>query len=435
MPSPGEPGPGPRLWLERIARGLALLLLLWLLVDQFRGRTEPLRASVRAQDLTAQLSRWSTATEPASVHIEFAGSIAPFQRDWLAALSGGGSRVTWGPNRGVPLALAVEPVADPAGGVRAWIAAPSGTRVLVEDPAGPLDSLPAAGGGGRFLVRSNPAELRARSGGSVAGSSVTDSLVLGRLLLLGRAGWETKFVAAALEERGWKLDARLRLSPRGDVRQGTAGPIDTARYAAVLVLDSIGNNEAQAVARFVREGGGAVIAASSAGASTLAALSAGRPGASLPGREPFDSTLSEPRRNLELAPLAPGEDAVVLERRGNAAAVAARRVERGRVVITGYRDTWRWRMGGGEAAVQAHRDWWADLVAGVAYAGRITRRPTPVTDEAPLATLIDRLGPATGAPAGPGQGRGLGLSRAWLFGLLAAALLLEWSSRRLRGAP
>ena len=433
MPSPGDAGAGSRLWLERIARGLALLLLLWLLVDLFRGRTEPLRASVRAQDLTAQLFRWSTAAEPASVHVESAGFIPPFQRDWLAALSGAGTRVTWGPIGGVPLALAVEPVPDPEGGVRAWIAAPTGVRVLVEDPAGPLDSLPAAGGGARLLVRSDPAELRARTGGSVAGSSVSDSLVLGRLLLLGRAGWESKFVAAALEERGWRLDVRLRLSPRGDVRQGTASPIDTARYAAVLVLDSVGSADAQSVARFVRQGGGAVIAGAAAGASSLAALSAGRPGASLPGREPFDTTLSEPRRSLELAPLDPGDQAVVLERRGNAAAVAARRVERGRVVTTGYRDTWRWRMGGGEASVEAHRDWWAGLVAGVAYAGRITRQPAPITDEAPLATLIDRLGPASGPPAGPGPG--LAISRAWLFGLLAVVLLLEWSSRRLRGAP
>jgi hypothetical protein len=433
MRSPGEAAAGPRLWLERLARGLAILLLLWLLADLFRGRAEPLRASVRAPDLTAQLSRWSTAADPASVHVESEGFIAPFQRDWLAALSGAGTLVTWGPEAGAPLALAVEPVADPEGGVRAWIAAPSGARVLVEDRAGPLDSLSAAGGGARLLVRSNPAELRARAGGSVAGSAATDSLVLGRLLLLGRAGWESKFVAAALEERGWKLDARLRLSPRGDVRQGAVTPLDTVRYSAVLVLDSIGNTEARAVARFVREGGGAVIAASAAGASTLAALSAGSPGPSLPGREPFDSTLAEPRRSLELVSLAPRQDAVVLEYRGNAAAVAARRVERGRVVTIGYRDTWRWRMGGGEASVQAHRDWWADLVAGVAYAGRVTLRPGPLTDEAPLATLIDRLGPATGAPAGPGPG--LGISRAWLFGWLAAALLLEWASRRLRGAP
>jgi len=433
MRSPGESRGGPRLWLERIARGLALLLLLWLLVDVFRGRAEPLRASVQERDLSAELSRWSTAADPASVHLESEGSIAPFQRDWLAALSGAGTRVTWESRGGVPLAIAVEPVADPEGGVRAWIAAPSGTRVEMEDPAGPLDSLAAAGGGARLLVRSSPAELRARAGGSTAGSAVTDSLVLGRLLLLGRVEWESKFVAAALEERGWKLDARLRLSPRGDVRQGPATSIDTARYAAVLVLDSIGNAEAQAVGRFVRDGGGAVIAVSAADAAALAALSAGRSTAALQGREPFDSTLSEPRRSLELAPIAPREDAVVLERRGNAVAVAARRIERGRVVTTGYRDTWRWRMGGGEGSVQAHRDWWADLVAGVAHAGRVTREARPDTDEAPLATLIDRLGPARAPPAGPGPG--FGISRAWLFGLLAAALLLEWASRRLRGAP
>lgn len=433
MPSPAETGTGARIWLERMAHGLALLLLLGLLVGAFRGREVPLRVSVGARDLAAELSRWSTAADPASVHVESAELLAPFQRDWLAALPGTGTGVTWTSEGGVPIALAVEPVADPEGGVRAWIAAPSGTRVEVRDPAGPLDSLAASGGGARLLVRSTPAELQVRSGESAAGSAAADSLVLGRLLLLGPAGWESKFVAAALEERGWKLDVRLRLSPRGEVRQGAATPIDTSRYAAVLLLDSVGSAEAQAIARFVRAGGGAVIAAAAVGAPALAVVSAGRPGGSLPGREPFDSTLSEPRRSLELVPLAPREDAVVLERRGNAAAVAARRVERGRVVTIGYRDTWRWRMGGGEMALQDYRDWWADLVAGVAYARRLARQPPPVTDEAPLASLIDRLGPAAAAADLPG--RGFGMSPAWLFGLLAGALLLEWASRRLRGAP
>ena len=398
-----------------------------------RGRSDPVRASASQRDLTTALSRWSTAAEPVSVHLESEGFLDPFQRDWLAALAGVGTRVTWESRGGAPLAVAVEPVADPEGGVRAWVAAPSGTRIDVEDPAGPLDSLAASGGGARLLVRSSPAELRARAGVSVAGSAVTDSLVLGRILLLGLAGWESKFVAAALEERGWKLDARLRLSPRGDVRQGALGPIDTARYAAVLVLDSIGNAEARAVARFVREGGGAVIAAPAAGTTALAAISAASAGARLPGREPFDSTLAQPRLSLELVPLAPREDAVVLERRGNSVAVAARRVDRGRVLSTGYRDTWRWRMGGGESAVEDHRDWWAGLVARVAYVGRVRKPTAPATDEAPLATMIDRLGPASAAPAGPGPG--WKISPAWLFGLLAAALLLEWASRRLRGAP
>jgi hypothetical protein len=419
--------------MERAARVLAILLLLGLLADAFREREAPQHLSVPARELAVRLPRWSTAADPASVHLESAGFLPPYQRDWLAALPGVGTAVTWELQGGVPLALAVDPVADPEGGVRAWIAAPAGVRVEVRDPAGPLDSLAASGGGARLLVRSNPAELLTDAGGATARSAVTDSLILGRLLLLGRAGWESKFVAAALEERGWRLEARLRLSPKGDVRQGALTPIDTARYAAVLVLDSVGNAEARAITRFVREGGGAVISAAAAGIPALAALSAGRPGPSVPGREPFDSTLTEPRRNLELSPLRAGEAAVVLERRGNSAAVAARRVERGRVVTIGYRDTWRWRMGGGEAAVQDHRDWWAGLVAGVAYAGRIAKQAVPAADEAPLAALIHRLGPA--APAADQPVTGFGIPRAWLFGLLAAALLLEWASRRLRGAP
>jgi hypothetical protein len=262
---------------------------------------------------------------------------------------------------------------------------------------------------------------------------VSDSLVLGRILLLGRAGWESKFVAVALEERGWKIDARLRLSPRGDVRQGAVTTVDTSRYSAVLVLDSIGTTEALRIAAFVRSGGGVILSGPAVGTPGLAMLAAGSPRRPEAGHEPFDTLAGEPRRELELIPVAPRPDAVVLERRGNLAAVLARRIERGRAVTSGYLDTWRWRMGGGATAVDAHRDWWADLVAGVAYTGRIARPADGVTDEAPLATLITRLGPASSAPSSSDGTPPI--SRGVLFGLLMAALLIEWASRRLRGVP
>jgi len=124
---------------------------------------------------------------------------------------------------------------------------------------------------------------------------------------------------------------------------------------------------------------------------------------------------------------------VALERRSGRAALAARRIERGGVLIVGYQDTWRWRMAGGGDAVEAHRTWWADLVAAVAYAGRIPRPLSAAsTDEAPFAHLVDRLGPPsapTGQTANPAS-----ISQSALFGILAGLLLLGWSSRRLRGA-
>ncbi|HWZ58029.1 MAG TPA: hypothetical protein VNW46_03550, partial [Gemmatimonadaceae bacterium] len=75
--------------------------------------------------------------------------------------------------------------------------------------------------------------------------------------------------------------------------------------------------------------------------------------------------------------------------------------------------------------------WLAGLVASVAYTDRVPRAAAP-TDVAPLASLIDRVGPpsTSATPA-----RGADPTRlAWgVFALLALALLAEWTSRRTRG--
>jgi hypothetical protein len=189
--------------------------------------------------------------------------------------------------------------------------------------------------------------------------------------------------------------------------------------------------DAQRITAFVRSGGGVILSGGALRTPGLGGLAAGSPGTHVDAPQPFDTSATEPRRGLGLIPLSPRSDAVVLERRGNLIAVAARRIERGRAVSSGYLDTWRWRMGGDETALREHRDWWADLVASVAYSGRIVRPARGVTDEAPRATLIARLGPASSAPASPGGTDPV--PRSVLFAILATSLLVEWASRRLRG--
>ncbi|MGE5732773.1 MAG: hypothetical protein ACM37U_12575, partial [Gemmatimonas sp.] len=123
-------------------------------------------------------------------------------------------------------------------------------------------------------------------------------------------------------------------------------------------------------------------------------------------------------------------DGVVLERRSAGIAVAARRVGAGRVMQVGYDDSWRWRMAGGAGSMAAYRDWWSRVVAGVVYLPGATPGGAR-TSTAPLADLVDRLGPSRSVatddtPRPP-------VDRRLLLALIMILLLAEWGSRRLRG--
>jgi hypothetical protein len=93
-------------------------------------------------------------------------------------------------------------------------------------------------------------------------------------------------------------------------------------------------------------------------------------------------------------------------------------------------------MGGGDEAVRDHRVWWTGLVSSVAYAPHVPRSATMTpTDEAPLAGLVAAIGPNTSLGATPNLPGGTSDWRAWLFVLLAFALLGEVASRRQRALP
>jgi hypothetical protein len=87
-------------------------------------------------------------------------------------------------------------------------------------------------------------------------------------------------------------------------------------------------------------------------------------------------------------------------------------------------------MAGGADALAHHREWMAGLVALVAASGHHPVSAAP-SDVAPLVTLIDRLGPAA-ATMQPASLDPSVLAR-WVFGIVCAALLIEWLSRRVRG--
>jgi hypothetical protein len=220
------------------------------------------------------------------------------------------------------------------------------------------------------------------------------------------------------------VDARIRVAPGVETRQGGDLSLDTARYAAVIALDGAAAGSAGAIDRYVGAGGGAILAGA---ATRLPALSRITPATASARR------MAEPHSGLILAGVK--ADAVVLESRGAGPLITARRSGSGRVVASGYDETWKWRMSRDEEASAAHREWWTSLVSAVAYAPPAAARDSGgAGDPAPFAALTAALGPQSDPDQGPAA-PGSRMPPVWLlFGVLLAALLGETVSRRLRGA-
>ena len=197
--------------------------------------------------------------------------------------------------------------------------------------------------------------------------------------------------------------------------------LDTARYSAVIALDAAAAPSAGAIERYVNAGGGAVLAGPASRLPGLARISPAAAGA---------RRVAGPRTGFVLGALK--DDAVVLERQGALPLVAARRSGVGRVIASGYDETWRSRMRRTPEAPAEHREWWTALVSAVALAPSVDVRGSG-GDAAPVAALTAALGSQSRMGAEPAGARSL-VPPVWmLFGTLLASLLGEVVSRRYRG--
>lgn len=416
---------------ERVLRGLAfaaLALLVWL---TFRAPEPAGRANVSGSRLAETLRSWTEAPIAESLLVTLDGPATPAARDWLRAMRRAGTAVSWS---GViaPVAASAEWSAGPAPLLHLRAAGPPGARLGLADSLGELVAAAVEAGGVSFALPASGSGAVVMSGATRAAVAPPPPPLVRAVVMLGPAGWESKFVVAALEERGWPVETRLRLAPGLFVTQGRPWPLDTARHAVVIVMDSLATAEAAAVAAYARRGGGVVLLAEAAaalrGIAPAAITGRQRPATLAVGSE-------RPREALAFSRLAPVADAVVLERRGAQTAAAARRAGAGRVVQLGYDDTWRWRFTGDDAAPEAHRDYWNAVVAAAAY--RPADRLAPgaaAADPAPLASTVFTLGSPVNSDEQPPAQRRRPLTTL-VFVLLLAFLLAEWGSRRHRGAP
>ena len=404
----------------------SLLVLLWRVWSPPAVAPEE---SVTTGGLADALRRWTTGVAPARASVRLERLPTPAERDWLAALGRAGSRIEWS---GDLDAIAVEAVtsAEPQHSYVIRAATAAGAEMTIRDGNREIAGVTATAGGAsvRTTVLSGPVSVDA--GGGRASAGAPRARRIGHAAVIGPADWETKFVIAALEERGWLVDSRVIVGPAVSVGALAPAAIDTSRYSAAVIVGGLPGGWMPQLVRFVSAGGGLVVAGGAIRDRSLSTLLPARPGRALAAR---DSAVVS-RDGLGGFMMAPGPRAVVLETRGDAPVVVAGRMGNGRVLMAGYTDTWHWRMRGDEDALEAHRDWWSAVVGAAAYAPD-TAAAVLSPESAPLALLHATLGPP-GTPAAPALlGEGRAPVEALLFVLATLALLVETVSRRRRGLP
>lgn len=431
MPSRAE----LRVTMERGLRGLVIIVLALMLWQALHKQPPVTDNDVRSHGLGGAFPRWSAApVAPRSIHVELDSVPTLLERDWLKALAAAGSQVAWSGDLPAMM-IAVQPVASPIGGVKVKVAAPTGSSLELRDEVAIIDTVQAQNAGASVTMSSAVGGLTARIDHSTASTRPADSVTLHKVMVIGDAGWESKFVIAALEEDGWKVDAFIRVAPGIDVTQGAIAAIDTSRFSAVVALDAAAAPYAGRIASFARSGGGVVMTPAAAALESMAPLRIGGVGRTAS----VARTISTEPVNLATLSLSPitglRDDAVVLDRRTGGIAMAVRRVGAGRALQLGYEDTWRWRMGGGDNSVREHRLWWTGVVSSVAYAPRRSganafRR----SDDAPVAELVAAIGPRTNETTVANRAINRSHWMIWLFIILSLSLIAEVASRRLRSA-
>jgi hypothetical protein len=379
----------------------------------------------------------------AAVSLRFDAAPSALLRDSLAALARAGRLVTWSGDVASVAAMA-EVVREPS--PRWRIAVVGDSPVQLRDSLGPIDSLTSG------IVTTQPTlgPALAVERGSVAAVRPEERVQTRGVLVLGRVGWESRFVMTALEEAGWRVDARLPLGRGREVRQGNP-TLDLARHDVVIVLDSASaRRDAAILARYADAGGGVILAGEAARAEPAALR--GIAAARVAGIEPPETRSFEGHEPTHALPLfaltALRADAVLLDDREGTPAVVARRVGRGRLIQLGYTDTWRWRMEGEGRSVEEHRAYWSRLV-GLAARGIVERGPQRIpqlgepaaahrtevdpVNAQPRAALTQSLGAASAES--PRSQHAAPPFPVWLGPIILLALLSEWGSRRTRGLP
>ncbi len=418
---------------------LCMLLLAWRLFTPAPDR--PMMASVTSTGTIDRSLGELLQAHRDTIDVTLDGTPSARARAELRAVRASGHTLRLAaPTARPALAIAAEQEWKASGGTRVQVVSGDPARQVVADAAGLIDSITIDSAGLR--TRSGPLEGAVTVGAAAVTPLAASSPDTARVLVLGAAMWESRFLIAALEEAGWPVDAAVSLSPKVTITQGASPSPNRSRHAIVVLLPGAPSSAIAALPAFVRSGGGLVLVGEASRAGGLGALRAGMPGVTMRGEMGAEAS-DEPRHGLDLVPITTlAEGGVALESRDGRVAVAARRVGAGRVLQVGYDNSWFWRMGGNDAAPVAHRRWWSTLLSGLvplrASAGGVEVTPEHDTlDAAPVAALARDLGlpvirTATTVTSMPASFTA-SLDPRWLLAGALLSLVASWTLRRWRG--
>lgn len=421
---------------------VCMALLLWRLITPVRAQREVVRVSADGR-LDLSLAD-ALRSAPDTLDVQMIAAPDARARAVMRTLRGSGRVLRVRVDAPLPpVAVSVEDAYPLAGGSRIQIVGADAVRAAVADAAGLIDSATLARAGTR--TRSGPVQGDIRVGTHDAQAAVSPlsagAPIAARVLVIGGATWESRFLIATLEEAGWLVDASVTVSPKVTVTQGTTRRPSRNRHSIVVVLPGGSAAALASLPSFVRGGGGLVIVGEAARSARLASLRPGVPGAIIAG-EAGAETSADARRGLDLVSMtALSEGSVTLESRDGNAAVVARRIGAGRVVQVGYDNSWLWRMAGNDDAPVAHRRWWTAILAGVvplrAPASRLVRDPAHDTlDAAPIAAIARDIGMPevrTARVMSVSPSLASQLDVRWLLALALVSLVASWTLRRWRG--
>ena len=443
VPEPGVASTAQQLRIVgAVLHGIGLLCMLLLAWRLFLPRQDrAVSATVAATGTLDQSVLELLRARRETIDVTLDGIPDARARAMLRAVRGSGHALRISaPDMLAAVAVSAEQEWRASGGTRLQIVSSDSSRQVVADAAGLIDSI-AIGDAG-LLTRAGPLQGALQVGRAAASPLASLATAEARVLVLGAATWESRFLIAALEEAGWPVDAAVSVSPRVTITQGASLSPSRARHAIVVILPGAPAGAIAALPAFVRSGGGLVIVGEAARAAGLSSLRAGAAGATLSGEAGAEAS-DEPRHGLDLVPITTLADgSVPLESRDGRVAVAARRIGAGRVIQVGYDNSWLWRMGGDDESPVAHRRWWTALLSGIVP----QRAPVSVIattaeydtlDAAPLAALAEDLGlptiRTTAAVSSLAPSLVGSLDPRWLLTIALLTLVASWTLRRWRG--